>query len=243
MVDEQAHRCATGVVASSKQRPMFAGAVIAAGSKHSLAAAAADEKHFTGTTAADLIASSLRNGPLKSSTTIDLSSCAHRTHSPAQHSTTGSGSSSQNSSAAATARRFTSGGPNYYGKSSHQQLAPGALNSYACYNQSIYSMCPTTTTASQQQPPTADLLGTGYQCAGSKSMHVSNADNNQQQVYHIGLPNNSQATRLVWHQPINSTANGSYLIERGQHTQNNYTSLNYSLNERSDSGSVYQTIY
>lgn len=90
-----------------------------------------------------------------------------------------------------------------------------------------------TLTANQQQqhyqhPPTADLLGTGYQCQQPQQQQ-------QYPIYHIATGNHNQTTRLIWNNGNGTSADG-FTIDGGSY-------MPLSNAPRSDSGSVYQTIY
>lgn len=79
-----------------------------------------------------------------------------------------------------------------------------------------------------QQPPTADLLGTGYQCQPQP----------QYPIYHLAAANHNQTTRLIWNNG-NGTSPDGFTIDGGS-----YMPLSCdNAPPRSDSGSVYQTIY
>lgn len=90
-----------------------------------------------------------------------------------------------------------------------------------------------------QQPPTADLLGAGYLCAGGphlQAMHQLQHAGHLQQcppIYHIAASNSSQTTRLIWNQG-NGVSSDGFTIDGGAYMP---------LSGRSESGSVYQTIY
>lgn len=85
-----------------------------------------------------------------------------------------------------------------------------------------------------QQPPTADLLGT------SNASYLSHCHQQQQQqpqypIYHIATGNTSQTTRLIWNKG-NGTSPDGFTIDAGSY-------MPLSNGARSDSGSVYQSIY
>ena len=123
----------------------------------------------------------------------------------------------------------------------------------------------------QQQPPTADLLGTGYQCQQAfaqmqPSLYHMAAQQQQQQQQQLQQANSgSQTTRLVWQQATNEQRNNSatngYLIDGGTYMPLSSSSSGGGLagpagqatrgrggvagpSSHSGSGSpIYQTIY
>lgn len=90
-----------------------------------------------------------------------------------------------------------------------------------------------------QQPPTADLLGAGYLCSGQpmgqhQTMHLQQG-HPECPIYHIATSNGNQTTRLIWNNG-NGVGSDGFTIEGGAY-------MPLSNAARSDSGSVYQTIY
>lgn len=126
------------------------------------------------------------------------------------------------------------------GQSRAKQHSPGSY----CYKTNCHAGYYTTSATNnghyqqhyQQHPPTADLLGTGYQCQPSNHHHQQQQ---QQQahypIYHIAGASNNQTTRLIWNNG-NGTSPDGFRIDGG-------TYMPLSNAARSDSGSVYQTIY
>jgi len=86
-----------------------------------------------------------------------------------------------------------------------------------------------------QHPPTADLLGTGYQYQPAPPPPPTQQQQLQYPIYHIATTNNSQTTRLIWNNG-NGTSPDGFTIDGGSY-------MPLSNAQRSDSGSIYQTIY
>lgn len=112
------------------------------------------------------------------------------------------------------------------------------------HNQTSFHCSYYGTNSIYSHPPTADLLGTGYQASSANN---ANANGYQQaptsfhqpgNMYHpITTTNNGLTTRLVWQQPAN---------ERQQQQQLDSNEAGYfmplSQTGRSETGSLYQTI-
>lgn len=112
--------------------------------------------------------------------------------------------------------------------SGHSKSQPASAGGY-CYKTNCTNGYFASSNQYQQQhyqhPPTADLLGTGYQCQPPPQYPP---------IYHIATGNSNQTTRLIWQNgngtnPDGFTIDGSYMP--------------LSNAPRSDNGSVYQTIY
>lgn len=141
-------------------------------------------------------------------------------------------------------------GHSHLSKQQQQQQQPSPYNCYKTSNgsyaasqyygqhQSFMTSTTTTTTAANNPPhyhhaPTADLLGTGYQCQQPQQPP-------QYPIYHIGTTtaNPAQTTRLIWQ-------NGNGTSPDGFTMDGSYMPLSSHAPSKSDNdtGSAYQTIY
>lgn len=86
-----------------------------------------------------------------------------------------------------------------------------------------------------QHPPTADLLGTGYQCHQQQQQH-------SRPLYNP--TNSNQTTRLIWSSGNGNDVQDGFVVDSAYSTQlaNNFQSTTPATNNPLDTGSVYQTI-
>lgn len=149
-----------------------------------------------------------------------------------QHHKTISGQSKQQLCYATQASKMSSS--NNYGNSYYSTMNYAAGGGLAAGQHSGFL-------ASYQHPPTADLLGTGYQCQQQQQSGAL-APPQPPPIYHIATGNTNQTTRLIWQQAAPTDSGNGCTIEGGAYMPLS-NGPDASGQARSENGSVYQTIY